>query len=59
MRPKMRRSAASSHAALALLIGLDDESQIIPFSAHTGRGRDELAAAIADLCAQPSWRAEP
>jgi GTP-binding protein len=45
--------------ALALLIGLDDESQIIPFSAHTGRGRDELAAAIADLCAQPSWRAEP
>ena len=43
---------------MALRLGLDEE-QIIPFSSHTGRGRDELASAIAELCAQPSWRAEP
>lgn len=29
-------------------LGLD-EDQVIPFSAHTGRGRDELAAAIVSL----------
>ena len=43
--------------ALAGQLGLD-ESQVIPFSSHTGRGRNELAAAIAELCAQPSWRDE-
>ncbi len=32
------------------------EDQVIPFSAVTGRGRDELATAIIDLVAQPSWR---
>ena len=37
-------------------IGMD-RSQIIPFSAVTGDGRDELAEAIVDLLAQPSWRA--
>jgi GTP-binding protein len=33
-----------------------DEDQVIRFSAVTGAGRDELAAAIASLLAQPSWR---
>jgi GTP-binding protein len=32
------------------------EDQIIPFSAVTGEGRDELAGAIADLVSGPSWR---
>ena len=39
------------------LIGMDD-SQIIPFSAITGEGRDELAGAIVSLIGQPSWREE-
>ncbi|MDF1505306.1 ribosome biogenesis GTP-binding protein YihA/YsxC, partial [Roseisolibacter sp. H3M3-2] len=43
--------------ALAEAVGTD-ESQIIPFSAVTGEGRDELAAAIVELVGQPSWRAE-
>ena len=42
---------------LAESVGMD-ESQIIPFSAVTGEGRDELAEAIVDLLAQPSWREE-
>jgi len=29
---------------------------VIPFSAVTDKGRDELAEAIQDLLAQPSWR---
>lgn len=40
---------------LAEQIGMD-ESQIIPFSAVTGDGRDDLAQAIVELIAQPSWR---
>jgi GTP-binding protein len=32
------------------------EDQVIPFSAMTGAGRDELAAAIVDLTTAPSWR---
>jgi GTP-binding protein len=32
------------------------EDQVIPFSAITGAGRDELAAAIITLIEQPSWR---
>ena len=42
--------------ALAEATGADPE-QIIPFSAVTGEGRDELAAAIVELVAGPSWRA--
>ena len=42
-------------AEIAAGIGLD-ESQVIPFSAVTGEGRDELAEAIVELIAQPSWR---
>jgi GTP-binding protein len=42
-------------AATADAVGVDPD-QIIPFSAISGRGRDELAAAVVDLLAQPSWR---
>jgi len=40
---------------IAGLLGVGDE-QVIPFSAVTGHGRDELAEAILSLVAQPSWR---
>ncbi len=33
-----------------------DEGQVIASSAHTGAGRDELAAAVRDLVTQPAWR---
>ena len=33
------------------------EDQVIPFSAVTGEGRDELAAAVLSLVDQPAWRA--
>jgi len=49
-------SAGGAGARLAELtraLGLD-EDQVIPFSAHTGRGRDELAAAIVALTEQPA-----
>jgi GTP-binding protein len=42
-------------AALAAQLGIEDE-QLIPFSARTGEGRDELAQAVVSLLAQPSWR---
>lgn len=32
------------------------EDQVIPFSAVTGEGRDELAAAVVALIEQPAWR---
>ena len=32
------------------------EDQVIPFSAVTGEGRDELAEAVVALVAQPAWR---
>ena len=35
--------------------GLDDD-QVIPFSAQTGEGRDEIAGAIASLLTAPAWR---
>ena len=41
--------------ALAVELELD-EDQMIPFSAVTGSGRDELALALIELLAQPSWR---
>jgi GTP-binding protein len=37
-------------------LGLDEE-QVIPFSATTGEGRNELAEAIDRLVDEPSWRA--
>ena len=42
-------------AGLAAQLGVDDD-QLIPFSAHTAEGRDELAQAIVSVLAQPSWR---
>jgi GTP-binding protein len=33
-----------------------DEDQLIPFSAVTGQGRDELAEALVSLLEQPDWR---
>jgi GTP-binding protein len=50
------RERAERLRALADATGADLE-QIIPFSAETGEGRDELAAAIVELVGQPSWRA--
>jgi GTP-binding protein len=40
---------------LAAQLGVEDE-QLIPFSARTGEGRDDLAQAIVSLLAQPSWK---
>ena len=42
---------AELSAALSL-----EQDQVIPFSAVSGRGRDELAEAILSLIAQPSWK---
>jgi GTP-binding protein len=42
--------------ALAKLVGVDAE-QIVPFSARTGEGRDELASALVAVLAMPDWRA--
>ena len=36
-----------------------DEEQMIPFSATTNVGRDDLAAAVVSLVEQPSWRDAP
>jgi len=41
--------------AIGVLLGLE-EDQMIPFSAETNAGRDELASAIVELVAGPSWR---
>jgi GTP-binding protein len=40
---------------LALQLQLDEE-QMIPFSATTNVGRDDLASAVVSLVEQPSWR---
>ncbi|HUF27944.1 MAG TPA: ribosome biogenesis GTP-binding protein YihA/YsxC [Gemmatimonadaceae bacterium] len=42
---------------IAVATGLE-EAQMIPFSAVTGLGRDELAAAVAELLRMPSWRGQ-
>lgn len=53
---KMKKAEAAARVlATAAALGLD-EAQIIPFSAVTGEGRDDLASAIVDLIAQPPWR---
>jgi GTP-binding protein len=52
VRPKERDAVARDRARQ---LGLEPE-QVIPFSAVTGDGRDELAAAIVSLVEQPSWR---
>jgi GTP-binding protein len=53
LKPAERKSVAIRRAAD---LGLDLD-QVIPFSAVTGEGRDELAEAIEALLEQPAWRA--
>jgi GTP-binding protein len=52
------RQVAERVHEIAVALRLEDE-QLIPFSAETNQGRDELAAALVALVEQPSWRAPP
>lgn len=53
---KLRTSEVDGRVqALAQAVGLDPD-QIVLFSAPTGRGRDELAAALMALLEQPDWK---
>jgi GTP-binding protein len=49
------REVAERIHEIAVALRLEDE-QMIPFSAETNEGRDDLAAALVSLLAQPSWR---
>jgi GTP-binding protein len=55
LRPKQ---VAERVHEIAVSLRLEDD-QLIPFSAETNQGRDELAAALVALVEQPSWRAAP
>ena len=55
LRPK---EVAERVHAIAVALRLEDD-QMIPFSAETNQGRDELASSLMELIAQPSWRAAP
>jgi GTP-binding protein len=55
LRPSERRQRI---AHLAESLQLDDD-QMIPFSAVTGEGRNDLAEAMVSLLEQPSWKDEP
>lgn len=48
-------AAAARVQILAEQVGLDPD-QIVPFSARTGEGRDELASALVELLGMPDWR---
>ena len=48
------REVAPRVRQLAIALGVEEE-QMIPFSAVTGRGRDELAAAVTELVREPAW----
>jgi GTP-binding protein len=50
-----KAQAAERITTLAGGLGLDVE-QVVPFSATTGQGRDELATALLSVLAQPAWR---
>ena len=52
---KPRQVAERVHA-IAVALRLEDD-QVIPFSAETNAGRDDLAEALVSLVEQPSWRA--
>ncbi len=53
---KLSGSGAAERAnAITAALGLEAD-QVIPFSAVTGTGRDDLAEAIEELVAAPSWR---
>ena len=56
---KPREVAKRAHE-IAVALRLEDD-QMIPFSAETNQGRDDLAEALMSLIEQPSWRtvAEP
>ena len=49
------REVATRVHEIAVALRLDAE-QMIPFSAETNQGRDELAEAVVSLMEQPSWR---
>jgi GTP-binding protein len=49
------RQIAERVHAIAVALRLEDD-QMIPFSAETNEGRDDLAAALMSLVEQPSWR---
>lgn len=52
-------TAAKRKSRIAALVDAleTSEDQVIPFSAVTGEGRDELAEAVVALVEQPAWRA--
>jgi GTP-binding protein len=50
------REVAKRVHEIAVALQLEDD-QMIPFSAETNEGRDELAEALMSLIEQPSWRA--
>jgi GTP-binding protein len=52
------RDVAARIHEIAVALRLEDE-QMIPFSAETNEGRDDLAAALVSLVEQPSWRGAP
>jgi GTP-binding protein len=52
------REVAERVHEIAVALRLE-EDQMIPFSAETNQGRDELAAALMSLVDQPSWRVAP
>ena len=52
------REVAKRVHEIAVALRLEDD-QMIPFSAETNQGRDDLAEAVMSLIAQPSWRLEP
>jgi GTP-binding protein len=50
------REVAKRVHEIAVALRLEDD-QMIPFSAETNQGRDDLAEALMQLIEQPSWRA--
>ena len=50
------REVAKRVHEIAVALRLEDD-QMIPFSAVTNQGRDDLASALMSLIEQPSWRA--
>ena len=51
-------TASQRQTRIAALVDIleTNEDQVIPFSAVTGEGRDELAEAVVALVEQPAWR---
>jgi GTP-binding protein len=52
------REVAERVHEIAVALRLEDE-QMIPFSAETNEGRDDLAEAVVSLVEQPAWRTAP